>query len=873
MSVMKSKLYRLAMVSMSIVVVPLHVVWALSSSELWDEYAANPDHHSNIPNCSYAGYRYGEVDPPHLPVVVTLTDFGGVGDGSTDNSLAFWKAQKAAFERGGGAVFIPEGTYVVENMITLVHSGVVFRGAGMDKTIIKFTRDLENVAGSTGYGTSQWNWTGGLLWISGKQRFKNFDDKPWATSRTGTGEDAMGHAWEYWRMSGAIADIVGEYDRGERTLTVSDASLLQDNQKIILAYEVPGDTSLMKTIGEHESMQNWNGYGSWLPIPRVTGHFRWAVEIESVQGNTITLVQPLRVPIKNAFNVSVRYIGDIVQEAGVEELTLLLDAPSTMSNNGSSGYNGVNFDRAWNCWARNVTVRNGQNGFLVTSSKNVSLLNTSVVGDRMVHHPYTARCFTQDVLWDGFTVDLSGEVLGGMHGINTEYLSAGNVWTRGTMQQGTFDSHRAMSFDYLRTEIFVKNNEEANPGGAKQAGPYTGARTVHWNIEVGENAYEGDEKGLYVYQPDCHVLGAHVGIRGLNQLCDNCCWNNCGSVMPEGEKGNINIEMGQVPNPVNLYDAQIALREQSQPWVHITSHLNGMLVEGDKEHTITVDQGSRTGSVSLFVNNEKFASKSGSSPLTFTLPTEKSQAYVLVAKLDGTDVESAPVTLSTGGFERWSMDHDSVSLNGNWDNTSKNPETFFFDNGKNTYDEDASFEIRFKGTRLDVVCNMWEPKIFQDYDVYIDGQLVYKDFPVAYNAHMGIASEITVWSTGVLNPGHHTIKLQQKTKNGNLKYNYLRVFTSESEIPVLAAAPGSRGGEAVVQTPVFSVKANKLLIGNAMPGTLSLFSMQGRILATYQLDGATAGNAIDLGGVAKGAVIARFNGKKIHKTMKIMGVE
>ena len=74
-----------------------------------------------------------------------------------------------------------------------------------------------------------------------------------------------------------------------------------------------------------------------------------------------------------------------------------------------------------------------------------------------------------------------------LHGINVEALSSGNVWRRGVMHTGTFDSHRGLPFENLRTDI-VLVNKDAVPGGAFEAGPLFGARTVHWgiNVESGE---------------------------------------------------------------------------------------------------------------------------------------------------------------------------------------------------------------------------------------------------------------------------------------------------------------------------------------------------------------------------------------------------
>jgi len=56
------------------------------------------------------------VDPSH---VFDVTEFGAVGDNSTDNTNAFAKALQKAFEANGGMVSVPPGLYVLEGQLTI----------------------------------------------------------------------------------------------------------------------------------------------------------------------------------------------------------------------------------------------------------------------------------------------------------------------------------------------------------------------------------------------------------------------------------------------------------------------------------------------------------------------------------------------------------------------------------------------------------------------------------------------------------------------------------------------------------------------------------------------------------------------------------
>jgi hypothetical protein len=153
-------------------------------------------------------------------------------------------------------------------------------------------------------------------------------------------------------------------------------------------------------------------------------------------------------------------------------------------------------------------------------------------------------------LFENFVVDGPHRV---KHGINTEWLSSGNVWRKGRMLKGTFDSHRGLSFDSIRTDITLANDADG-AGGANEAGPFLGKRVVHWNIRV-ENSPRPNP-AEYVCQPDGHPFGALVGVQGVAAT------SAAAPGMPPGDKGCIVAETGQAPTPPDLFDAQLQLRRR-----------------------------------------------------------------------------------------------------------------------------------------------------------------------------------------------------------------------------------------------------------------------------------------------------------------------
>lgn len=69
--------------------------------------------------------------------VVSVKDFGALGDGSTDDTTAGQAASDRVKTRGGGWVYWPKGTYKTSSPITIDTAGVNHFGAGRGVSVIK----------------------------------------------------------------------------------------------------------------------------------------------------------------------------------------------------------------------------------------------------------------------------------------------------------------------------------------------------------------------------------------------------------------------------------------------------------------------------------------------------------------------------------------------------------------------------------------------------------------------------------------------------------------------------------------------------------------------------------------------------------------
>ena len=84
-----------------------------------------------------------KMDPVQRPVFpdykVTITQFGGVGDGTTLNSEAFAKAIEALEKKGGGTLVIPQGIWYTGPIVLKSNIHIYLQGGA----IILFSDDFD----------------------------------------------------------------------------------------------------------------------------------------------------------------------------------------------------------------------------------------------------------------------------------------------------------------------------------------------------------------------------------------------------------------------------------------------------------------------------------------------------------------------------------------------------------------------------------------------------------------------------------------------------------------------------------------------------------------------------------------------------------
>lgn len=219
---------------------------------------------------SYAGYRHGEALPQIDGPVFDVVEAGADPTGSTDSTAAIQGAIDRA--KGGGVVWLTEGTYRVDGLLEVASDGVVIRGAGADRTRVSFTR----TQGMT--GRAHLTFRGALTY--GEDRL--------------LAEDGLARS---------------------HAVRLTDTDGVQVGQDVVIGWVISD-----AFVEDHRMTGTWQAFnGSWRPFFR-----RRVVDID---GDVVTLDVPLRYPARLRDSASLRVETGHLREVGLEDLSVSTKAP------------------------------------------------------------------------------------------------------------------------------------------------------------------------------------------------------------------------------------------------------------------------------------------------------------------------------------------------------------------------------------------------------------------------------------------------------------------------------------------------------------------------------------------------------------------
>ncbi|KIY99225.1 hypothetical protein MNEG_8737, partial [Monoraphidium neglectum] len=472
---------------------------------------------SRLFDWSYAGYMYGDYDPPKPTPLASVKFFGAVGDGVADDTAAFEVALKTIESRG--TLLVPAGTYVITRRLDITKL-VFLQGEGAGRTVLSFPKALSEVYG----------------FAKGKE------------ASTSKSQYAFGPGWLSW--SGGdfperrthVADVTAPAQRGDTVLHVSTLQGLHVGKVVrLVADNVKGDALRELNARLEAPSGAYSDKEAFL---------RFTARVAEV------MTHPKRIRLERAlpYDVSLLWRPTIHEWAngccgvrrnhtGLSDLTIRFPGDKPYGGeNREVGYNAIYMWHVAHSWISNVVFENAEIGVILDTTSFVTVSNVTFTSSRPRSsgaHPYTGAkgiwlkgAF--DCLVEGFRfeTDLAQELA-------VSSMSAGNVFAGGTGVDVSIDLMFAAPYGNLFTDIHL--GAASAPWGWVERGQDAAAYNTFWGISSSAGQLQG-------------------GGLPPNGWAPKATWVGCeGANMAPSAAGNRNdwwIETSGPVWPPNLWQAQ-----------------------------------------------------------------------------------------------------------------------------------------------------------------------------------------------------------------------------------------------------------------------------------------------------------------------------
>ena len=262
---------------------------------------------------SYCGYHCSEQPIPLVKAVTYVTP-SGQDDAAMIQAAIDWVSQQKPDKQSGfrGAVLLGEGTFIISEPLRIRTSGVVLRGAGRDKTILR----------KTGY------------------------DRGAAVYIEGTREVVVKETFD-------VSDI----QAGALNLSlITSHSSLQPGTRLTI--HRPSTQEWINylgcsSFGGGKRMGYWAWHAGDIDV-------RWNRQITAVNGNQVTLNAPLTCSIEQRWGGAKAIVYEEkgrLNECGIENLSLESDYDHARPLDEDHCWDGIYVANAENCWVRMVNFQ------------------------------------------------------------------------------------------------------------------------------------------------------------------------------------------------------------------------------------------------------------------------------------------------------------------------------------------------------------------------------------------------------------------------------------------------------------------------------------------------------------------------------------
>ena len=262
---------------------------------------------------SYCGYHHSEMPIPSAKVAVYVQPVSGDNTPQIQAAIDYLSMQKPDKVTGlRGAVLLAEGIYELSEPLRIRTSGVVLRGSGRDKTILR----------KKGYDR------GALLYIEGTHDIMVKDTISIADTQAGT-------------MSISLTAHSSHLTTGAR-----------------LCIWRPSSTEWIESLGcSSFGGGKRMGYWAWHPGDI---DLRWNRKVMAVKGNEVRLDAPVTCSIETRWGGAKAIVYEhkgLIAECGAENMSLESDYDHALPMDESHCWDGVYVADAEDCWVRMVNFR------------------------------------------------------------------------------------------------------------------------------------------------------------------------------------------------------------------------------------------------------------------------------------------------------------------------------------------------------------------------------------------------------------------------------------------------------------------------------------------------------------------------------------
>jgi len=414
-----------------------------ANTSLWKEFVADPTS-ALLPDFSYSGYHHGEKAIPEIKgPVFNVVDYGAVPNNGKNASAAIQAAIDACEAAGGGVVFFPKGTFIINDdkmttqpRIRVTQSRVVLRGSGsgIDGTILYSPAELQP-------RNPLQMWTG---------------KAPIAITNPKT-------------ISPKTARVTSKASRGSMELTLGAGHRFEPGERVVLRLN-PKMESNASFIAPHPWDPQWS---SGISIHEIH-------EITAVSGNLVHLAEPLMLGVDNGTDWWVEQTH-LLSEVGVEFIRFRGNWKQKFVHHRSwlddSGWRGLEIDGCENSWVRNCVFEDMNWPLLIRHSRQISVENLELTGT-------PGHMGMQVIGTYGVLALRVRDLAGHHHGPSVQSAACCTVYHRCSWASDTsFDSHANNPYATLH-DLNEGGLELSGVGGSQFNFPHHLHALVLWNLNV-----------------------------------------------------------------------------------------------------------------------------------------------------------------------------------------------------------------------------------------------------------------------------------------------------------------------------------------------------------------------------------------------------